>query len=50
MGQTRGRKKTKHHRVPVVKGQAIPAWDPRPLKATGITYSTSPMGRRTRPA
>ncbi len=37
-------KKTKHHRVPVVKGQAIPAWDPRPLKATGITYVTSPMG------
>jgi len=33
-----------HHRVPVVKGQAVPAWDPRPLKATGITYATSPMG------
>ena len=28
----------------MVKGQAIPAWDPRPLKATGITYLTSPMG------
>ena len=27
-----------------MKGQAIPAWDPRPLKATGITYLTSPMG------
>ena len=26
------------------KGQAIPAWDPRPLKATGVTYCTSPMG------
>jgi len=37
-------KKQKHHRVPAVKGQAIPAWDPRPLKATGITYLTSPMG------
>ncbi len=37
-------RKRKHHRVPVVKGQAIPAWDPRPLKATGITYLTSPMG------
>jgi aldehyde:ferredoxin oxidoreductase len=37
-------KKTKHHRVPVVKGQALPAWDPRPLKATGVTYVTSPMG------
>ncbi len=35
---------TGHHRVPVVKGQAIPAWDPRPLKATGVTYATSPMG------
>jgi len=37
-------KKTGHARVPVVKGQALPAWDPRPLKATGITYCTSPMG------
>ncbi|MDX1650317.1 MAG: aldehyde ferredoxin oxidoreductase C-terminal domain-containing protein, partial [Myxococcota bacterium] len=33
-----------HERVPVGKGQAIPAWDPRPLKATGVTYCTSPMG------
>ena len=34
-----------HGRVPTVaKGQAIPAWDPRPLKATGVTYCTSPMG------
>ncbi len=37
-------KKTGHHRVPAVRGQAVPAWDPRPLKATGITYCTSPMG------
>jgi len=37
-------KQTKHHRVPVVRGQAIPAWDPRPLKATGVTYATSAMG------
>ena len=37
-------KKRKHKRVPVVKGQALPAWDPRPLKATGVTYATSPMG------
>jgi aldehyde:ferredoxin oxidoreductase len=36
--------RTKHPRVPVVKGQAIPAWDPRPLKATGVTYATSAMG------
>jgi aldehyde:ferredoxin oxidoreductase len=37
-------KKRGHARVPVAKGQAIPAWDPRPLKATGVTYCTSPMG------
>lgn len=37
-------KKRGHARVPVVKGQALPAWDPRPLKATGVTYATSPMG------
>ena len=34
----------KHHRTPVVKGQAVPAWDPRSMKATGVTYATSPMG------
>ena len=37
-------RKYDHPRIPVVKGQAIPAWDPRPLKATGVTYATSPMG------
>ena len=37
-------KRQKHHRVPTVRGQAIPAWDPRPLKATGVTYLTSPQG------
>ena len=31
-------------RVPVVKGQAISAYDPRALKGTGVTYATSPMG------
>jgi aldehyde:ferredoxin oxidoreductase len=36
--------KTGHQRVPAVKGQAIPAWDPRPLKPTGVSYATSPMG------
>ena len=35
---------TGHHRVPHSMGQTIPAWDPRPLKATGVTYCTSPMG------
>ncbi|MGR8950504.1 MAG: aldehyde ferredoxin oxidoreductase C-terminal domain-containing protein, partial [Gammaproteobacteria bacterium] len=33
-----------HDRIPVAKGQAMPAWDPRPLKATGITYASSAMG------
>jgi aldehyde:ferredoxin oxidoreductase len=33
-----------HHRIPVAKGQAMPAWDPRPLTATGITYASSAMG------
>src|SRR3970282_2239465 len=37
-------KRFNHARVPVVKGQAVPAWAPRPLKATGVTYATSPMG------
>jgi aldehyde:ferredoxin oxidoreductase len=37
-------RKRKHHRIPTVKGQAIPAWDPRPLKSAGVTYCTSPMG------
>jgi aldehyde:ferredoxin oxidoreductase len=37
-------KYTGHTRVPHARGQAIPAWDPRPLKATGVTYCTSPMG------
>ncbi|MGH8247426.1 MAG: aldehyde ferredoxin oxidoreductase N-terminal domain-containing protein [Gammaproteobacteria bacterium] len=33
-----------HARTPVGKGQAMPAWDPRPLKAAGITYCTSAQG------
>ncbi len=33
-----------HKRIPVAKGQAMPAWDPRPLKAAGVTYCTSAMG------
>jgi aldehyde:ferredoxin oxidoreductase len=37
-------RKRKHHRVPTVRGQALPAWDPRPLKATGVTYLTSAQG------
>ncbi len=31
-------------RTPAVKGQAIPAYDPRALKGNGVTYITSPMG------
>jgi len=31
-------------RVPVVKNQAIPAYDPRAIKGMGITYSTSTQG------
>jgi len=31
-------------RVPAIKGQAIPGYDPRSLKAIGVTYVTSPMG------
>jgi aldehyde:ferredoxin oxidoreductase len=31
-------------RVPVVKGQAICAYDPRAIKGTGVTYATSPQG------
>ncbi len=31
-------------RVPVVKDQAIPAYDPRAIKGIGLTYATTPMG------
>ena len=31
-------------RVPVVKGQSIPAYDPRAVKGQGITYATTTMG------
>ena len=30
-------------RVPVVKNQAIPAYDPRAVKGVGLTYATTPM-------
>ena len=32
------------YRVPTVKGQAIPAYDPRSVKGIGLTYATTPMG------
>ncbi|MGE5893577.1 MAG: aldehyde ferredoxin oxidoreductase family protein [bacterium] len=31
-------------RAPVVKGQAMPAYDPRAVQGVGVTYATSPMG------
>lgn len=31
-------------RVPTVKNQALPAYDPRAVKGVGVTYATSPMG------
>ncbi len=31
-------------RIPAVKGQAIPGYDPRALKGNGVTYVTSAMG------
>ena len=31
-------------RIPVVKGQAMPAYDPRAVKGQGVTYATSTMG------
>lgn len=33
-----------HHRVPVVKGQSIAAYDPRGMQGNGVTYATCPMG------
>jgi aldehyde:ferredoxin oxidoreductase len=31
-------------RVPVVKSQSLPAYDPRAVKGIGVTYATTPMG------
>jgi len=31
-------------RVPTVKGQSMPAYEPRAVKGIGITYATTPMG------
>jgi len=33
-----------HHRIPVAKGQALAAWEPRAVKSVGITYCTTAMG------
>lgn len=37
-------KKYNIERVPVVKGQAMSAYEPRSIKGTGLTYATSPQG------
>lgn len=31
-------------KVPAVKGQALPAYDPRAIKGLGVTFATSPQG------
>jgi aldehyde:ferredoxin oxidoreductase len=31
-------------RVPTVKGQSMPAYDPRGVQGIGVTYATTPMG------
>lgn len=31
-------------RIPVVKNQSLPAYDPRSCKGVGVTFATSPMG------
>ncbi|MHA1251938.1 MAG: aldehyde ferredoxin oxidoreductase C-terminal domain-containing protein [Candidatus Helarchaeota archaeon] len=37
-------KKLNVKRIPAVKGQGMPAYDPRVFKAMGVTFATSPMG------
>jgi len=32
------------HRVPTVKGQSMPAYEPRAIKGIGFTYATTTMG------
>ena len=31
-------------RIPVAKGQSLPAYDPRPIRGIGVTFATSNMG------
>jgi len=31
-------------RIPAIRGQGVPAWEPRTLNASGVTYATSAMG------
>ena len=37
-------KKYNVERVPVVKGQAMSAYEPRAIKGTGVTFATTPQG------
>jgi aldehyde:ferredoxin oxidoreductase len=37
-------KRFKAERVPAIRGQGVPAWEPRTLNAAGVTYATSAMG------
>jgi aldehyde:ferredoxin oxidoreductase len=37
-------KRFKAERIPAIRGQGVPAWEPRTLNATGVTYATSAMG------
>ncbi len=37
-------KSLKVKNIPVINGQAMPAYDPRAIKAMGVTFATSPMG------
>jgi len=32
------------YRIPTVKGQSMPAYEPRAIKGIGVTYATTPMG------
>lgn len=32
------------YRVPTIKGQSMPAYEPRVVKGIGVTYATTPMG------
>lgn len=43
-GTLRAGKELKVKHIPVINGQALPAYDPRAVKAMGVTFATSPMG------
>lgn len=43
-GTFKAGKKLDVKNIPVINGQAMPAYDPRAIKAMGVTFATSPMG------